>query len=123
MRIDRDVVVLERTLRKNDFEAARKIVEDNLEKYSSSAVTAKVSIDTLTFIKSILMLNSDDNSELYSQETQEIVRYVNKLAYEGHLAQLKRYSDINRHFLTNPKVYNILSDDAKVFVPKPEGVM
>lgn len=120
MKIDRDIVLLEKSLGKSDFVYARKIVENNLKKFSSASVAAKVSMDTLAFINSILMLNSEDNKDLYSRETQLIVQYINKLAHDGHLTQLKRYTELNRDFLSNPKVYAILSADAKIFVPKPE---
>lgn len=122
MRIDRDLILLEKTLKKSDFVYARKIVESNLEKFKNSSVASKVSIDTLAFINSVLMLNSDNNKEVYSRETQLIVQYINKLASDGHLTQLKRYSELNREFLSNPKIYEILSVDAKVFVPKPKEI-
>ena len=120
MRIDRDIVLLEKTIGKSDFVYARKIIESNLEKFSSSSVMSKVSMDTLAFINSILMLNSNENKDVFSRETQLIIQYFNKLAHNGHLTQLKRYSELNRDFLANPKIYELLSADAKVFIPKPE---
>jgi len=118
MRIDRDVVLLEKNLGKSDFVYARKIIESNLEKFSSSSVISKVSMDTLAFINSILMLNSNENKDVFSRETQLVVQYINKLAHNGHLTQLKRYLELNRDFLANPKIYELLSEDAKVFIPK-----
>lgn len=122
MKIDRDVVLLEKTIGKSDFVYARKIVESNIEKFSSASVVAKVSMDTLAFINSILMINLDENKDLYSRETQLIVQYINKLAHDGHLTQLKRYVELNKEFLSNPKVYEILSANAKIFVPKPNVI-
>lgn len=122
MKIDRDVVLLEKTIGKSDFVYARKIVESNIEKFSSASVVAKVSMDTLAFINSILMINLDENKDLYSRETQLIVQYINKLAHDGHLTQLKRYVELNKEFLSNPKVYEILSANAKIVVPKPNVI-
>ena len=122
MKIDRDVVLLEKTIGKSDFVYARKIIESNIEKFSSASVAARVSMDTLAFINSILMINLDENKDLYSRETQLIVQYINKLAHDGHLTQLKRYAELNKEFLSNPKVYEILSANAKIFVPKPNVI-
>lgn len=119
MRIDRDLVILEKAIKNSDFVYARKLVEANLAKYSSTTTLSNVSLDTLAFINSVILINSGENKDLYSRETQLIVQYINKLARDGSLTQLKRYCELNKSFLSNPKVYDILSADAKVFVPRP----
>lgn len=123
MKIDRDIVMLEKSLGKSDFVFARKLIENNLAKYSNPSIFSKVSLDTLAFINSIILLNEGGNREAFSRETQLIVQYINKLAYDGNLTQLKRYSELNKELLENPKVYNILSADAKLFIPKPQEVL
>jgi len=112
--------MLEKSLGKSDFVYARKLIENNITKYNSPSVLSQVSIDTLAFINTIILLNENGNKEVFSRETQLIVQYINKLAYDGNFTQLKRYSELNKDLLSNPKVYNILSADAKVFIPKPQ---
>ena len=121
MKLDRDIVFLEKSIAKSDFSSARKLIENNIEKLSNPRVRSKLSMEALTFYNCVIQLNSESNHDLYSRETQLIIRHINSLAYECKFAELKSYAFLQKDLLSNPEIYNALCEDAKIFLPKPKN--
>ncbi|MEX3623526.1 hypothetical protein [Viridibacillus arvi] len=122
MKIDRDIIKLERSIAKSDFILARKIIENDLNKFLSPTVRKELSLEALSLVNSIVELNQDDNKEVYSRKTQLIVQHINKLAYNGQFQDLRRYCSLHEDLISNPKIYNILSADVKIIIPDPSKV-
>lgn len=118
-KIDREIMILEKMVKKSDFVAARRIIELNLEKFKSPAIRQHLSIDTVTLINSVILFNEEDSKDVFSRETQLIIQYINKLAYQGSFPTLKRYCFLQSALLSNPKVYALLSSEAKILIPQP----
>lgn len=57
MKIDRDIVYLEKFIANNDFPSARKIVEQNLDKFTKPRIRSQLSLDALTFLNCIIQIN------------------------------------------------------------------
>ncbi|HWI48243.1 MAG TPA: hypothetical protein VNU45_08495, partial [Rummeliibacillus sp.] len=122
MKLDRDIVFLEKSIAKSDFSLARKLIEHNIEKLSNPRVRSKLSMEALTFFNCVIQLNSEsNNNDLYSRETQLIIRHINSLAYGCKFAELKSYAFLQKDLLSNPEIYNALCEDAKIFLPKPKN--
>lgn len=120
MKIDREIMMLEKTLAKSDFIHARSIIERNIHKFSSPTYRRQLSIEALTLMNSVILINSSENKEVYSRETLLIIQYINSLARNGRLQELKRYSLLQAKLLSNPKIYSSLCLDAKALIPPPE---
>lgn len=120
MKIDRDIVYLEKFIAKGDFPSARKIVEQNLDKFTKPRMRSQLSLDALTFLNCIIQINDGKNKNIYSREIQLIIRHINNLAYDCKLSELKCYVYLQKDLLSEPEIYNALSEDAKVFIPKPK---
>lgn len=121
MKLDRDIVFLEKSIAKSDFASARVIIENNLEKLSNPRIRSNLSMEALTFLNCVIELNKEDNNVLFSRETQLIIRHINALANDCKFAELKSYAFLQKELLSNPKIYNALSEDAKIFLPKPQN--
>lgn len=120
MKIDRSISFLEKLIAKNDFPSARKIVEENMKKFTNPAIRSQLSLDALTFLNCIVQINDGKEKNIYSRETQLIIRHINNLAYNCKLNELKCYIYLQKDLLSEPEVYNSLSEEAKVFIPKPK---
>lgn len=122
MKLDRDIVFLEKSIAKSDYASARTIIENNIEKLSSPRIRSKLSMEALTFLNCVIQLNDKSNQDLFSRETQLIIRHINSLAYDCRFAELKSYAFLQKDLLSNPKIYNALCEDAKTFLPKPKNI-
>ncbi|WP_397538475.1 hypothetical protein [Rummeliibacillus pycnus] len=122
IKLDRDILFLEKSIAKSDFTSARIIIEHNKEKLSSPRIRSKLSMEALTFLNCVIQLNSESNQDLLSRETLLIIRHINSLAYDCKFAELKSYSFLQKDLLSNPKIYNSLCEDAKTFLPKPKNI-
>lgn len=122
MKIDRDIRLLEICIAKSDFIKARRIIESNLKAFTLLQTRERLSMDALALVNSVTQLNAGDNEKLYSRETLLILQYMNQLASKGKLAELKRYSNLHKDFLSDPKIYDALSSEAKIIIPAPKKV-
>lgn len=120
MKIDREVILLERYIAQSDFVQARRVIESNLEKFKSMRVRSQLSLETISLINSVVIFNEGDNKELFSRETQLIIQHINKLASSGDLTGLKRYVSFHESLLSNPRIYNMLNTDARILAPQPK---
>lgn len=120
MKIDRDVLLLERAISKSDYPQARKIIELNFDKFKNTYIRTKLSIEALTLVNCVVDFN-DDNNELYSRETQLIIQHINSLARDFRFAEIKRFSFLQKELLSNPKIYNALNADAKALIAPPKN--
>lgn len=121
MKIDREVVYLEKSIAKNDYASARTIIEYNIKKLTSPGIRSKLSMEALTFLNCVLELNDEKNRDLYSRETQLIIRHINSLAHDCKFVELKNFAFLQKELLSNPKIYDSLNEDAKIFIPQPRN--
>lgn len=119
MKMDREVVLLERAVGKNDYPQARKIIELHFDKFKKPFIRSKLSMQALALLNCVVDLNDEDNKELYSRETQLIIQHINKLAYDCRFSEIKRFTFLQKDLLSNPKIYNALSSDAKALIAPP----
>lgn len=120
MKFDKEVHRLEKAISKSDFVEARRIIELNLDKFKDTSVRIHLKLDVLDFINTVLMLNETEEEATFSRETLLIIQHINKLAYDGSFNALKRYCSLHEKILYNPKIYNLLSDNAKFLIPAPK---
>jgi len=120
MKIDKDVRLLEKSIKEGDFVRARNIIELNPKHFSAQAVRNKLSMDALTLVNIVNQMNEGENKDLYSREIQLIVAYINSLARKGNFSDIKRYTSLHSDLLSNPKIYDMLNSDAKIFVAPPK---
>ncbi|SOC18057.1 hypothetical protein SAMN05880501_11027 [Ureibacillus xyleni] len=121
MKIDRDILLLEKAIGKSDYSLARKIIELNEEKFKRPYIRSKLSMEALTLLNCVHDLNDESNKELYSRETQLIIRHINKLAYDCRFSEIKRFTFLQKDLLSNPKIYGALSSDAKALIAPPDS--
>lgn len=121
MKLDREIVLLEKYIGISDFVQARKIIELNLEKFKQQNVKNRLGLEALSLVNSVIAMNTDENKVVYSRETQLIINYLNTLARESNITTLKRFSKLHEPLLSNPKVYDLLSSDAKILIPRPKS--
>ena len=120
MKLDREVVLLEKAIAKSDYPQARKLIELHLEKFKKPDVRSKLNMESLTLLNCVLSLNDEENKEIYSRETQLIIQHINMLAREFRFAEIKRFSFLQKDLLSNPKIYNALNSDAKALIAPPK---
>lgn len=120
MKIDRDVLLLEKAISKSDYPQARKIIELNFEKFKNSFIRAKLSMEALTLVNCVIDFNDDANKAVYSRETQLIIQHINSLARDFRFAEIKRFSFLQKELLANPLIYNALNADAKALIAPPK---
>lgn len=121
LKLDREIVLLEKYIGLSDFVQARKIIELNLEKFKQQNVKNKLGLEALSLVNSVIAINTDENKIVYSRETQLIINYLNTLARDSNITTLKRFSKLHEPLLANPKVYDLLSRDAKILIPRPKS--
>lgn len=122
MKVDREIVYLERSIASNDFAHARTIIEHNADLFSKPSIRSKLSVEALALLNSVLQLRDGSNKDLYSKETQLIINHLNSLARDCRFSEIKRFSEMNKELLSNPQVYNLLNSDAKAIIPQPNIV-
>lgn len=120
MKLDREVMLLEKAVGKSDYPQARKIIELHLDKFKKPDVRSKLNMEALTLLNCVLSLNDDEHKEVYSRETQLIIQHINMLAREFRFAEIKRFSFLQKDLLSNPKIYNALNSDAKALIAPPK---
>lgn len=123
MKIDRDIISLEKAIGKSDYLQARKIIELNESKFKKPHIRSKLSMEALTLVNYVHDFNNEKNDELYSRETQLIIRHINKLAYNCEFSEIKRFTFLQKDLISNPKIYNALSSDAKALIAPPTSEM
>lgn len=120
MKKERELIYLERAISQSDFAQARKLIEHNMEFFTKTHNRAKLSMEGLTLLNCVLELHNEENENLYSRETQLIIQHINSLARDCRFAEIKRFSFLQKDLLSNPKIYNALSSDAKALIAPPK---
>ena len=121
MKIDRDVLMLERAISQSDYPQARKMIERNLDRFKKPFIRSTLSMEALALLNVVLDFNKDEeNKELYSRETLLIIQYINKLARDSRFSEIKRFTFLQKDLLSNPKIYNALNSDAKALIAPPK---
>ena len=122
MKIDREVLSLERAISQSDYPQARKIIEIHIDKFKKSFVRSTLSMEALALVNVVLNFHSDEeNKEVYSRETLLIIQHINKLARDFRFSEIKRFTFLQKDLLSNPKIYNILNSDAKALIAPPSS--
>ena len=104
MKIDREVLELERAISQSDYPQARKLIEIHIDKFKKSFVRSSLSMEALALVNVVLNFHSDEeNKELYSRETLLIIQHINKLARDFRFAEIKRFTFLQKDLLSNPK--------------------
>ncbi|MCM3388757.1 hypothetical protein M3649_11500 [Ureibacillus chungkukjangi] len=120
MKIDREVQMLERAISQSDYPQARKIIELHIDKFKKQFVRSTLSMEALALVNVVLNFHGDaDNKDVYSRETLLIIQHINKLARDFRFAEIKRFSFLQKELLSNPKIYDALSSDAKALIAPP----
>jgi len=120
MKIDREVLSLERAISQSDYPRARKIIEIHIDKFKKSFVRSTLSMEALALVNVVLNFHSDEeNKEVYSRETLLIIQHINKLARDFRFSEIKRFTFLQKDLLSNPKIYAALSSDAKALIAPP----
>lgn len=119
MKVDREIVHLERAISSNDFAHARSIIANNIDTFSKPRIRSKLSVDALAILNSVYHAQNDSNKDVYARETQLIINHLNSLARDCRFAEIKRFSELNEQLLSNNQVYNLLNADAKAIIPRP----
>ncbi|PYF06667.1 hypothetical protein [Ureibacillus chungkukjangi] len=120
MKIDREVQLLERAISQSDYPQARKIIELHIDKFKKQFVRSTLSMEALALVNVVLNFHGDaDNKDVYSRETLLIIQHINKLARDFRFAEIKRFSFLQKELLSNPKIYDALSSDAKALIAPP----
>ena len=120
MKIDRDVALLEKSLEKGNLIKARTVIESNMKAFTSPAIRNQLSMMALTLVNIVVDMNEGVYKDIYSRETQLIIAHINKLARDCKFNDLKRYAFLQSELLSNLKVYDMLSADAKIFIAPPK---
>lgn len=120
MKLEREMIYLEKAMKENDFAKARNIIESSLDVFTRPNIRAKLSMEALTLLNCIIELNDGANKYVYSRETQLIIQHINSLAYDCRFAEIKRFTFLYKELLANPKIYSFLSADAKAFIAPPK---
>lgn len=120
MKIDREVQMLERAISQSDYPQARKIIELHIDKFKKQFVRSTLSMEALALVNVVLNFHGDaDNKAVYSRETLLIIQHINKLARDFRFAEIKRFTFLQKELLSNPKIYDALSSDAKALIAPP----
>ena len=120
MKIDREVQMLERAISQSDYPQARKVIELHIDKFKKQFIRSALSMEALALVNVILNFHDEEvNKEVYSRETLLIIQHINKLAREFRFAEIKRFTFLQKDLLSNPKIYDALSSDAKVIIAPP----
>lgn len=120
MKIDREVLLLERAISQSDYPQARKIIEIHIDKFKKSFIRSTLSMEALALVNVVLNLNDDvENKDVYSRETLLIIQHINKLARDFRFAEIKRFTFLQKELLSNPKIYAALNSDAKALIAPP----
>lgn len=122
MRLDREILLLEKAISKSDYPQARKIIELHFDKFKSTFTRSKLSMEALTLVNCVVDFNDDENKEVYSRETQLIIQHINSLARDFRFAEIKRFSFLQKDLLSNPRIYNSLNSDAKALIAPPKDL-
>ncbi|WP_010289898.1 hypothetical protein [Kurthia massiliensis] len=116
MKIDRHIVTLDRCVATGDLVQARKIIESNLDYFLTPRIRNQLRLDSVALINSIVQMKEHGGGEVFSRETQLIVQHINKLAQDGKIIEIIRYAKHQAELLANPKVYALLSTNAKAIL-------
>ncbi|HWJ80362.1 hypothetical protein QUF56_13140 [Ureibacillus composti] len=119
MKVNRDLLLLEESIKNGDLAQARRIIELNMMHFKTPRIRNQLSIEALTLLNMVVQFNDSSTNEIYSRKTQLIIGYINNLARKGHLTSLKHYASFHDELLSNPKIYNLLNADAKIFIAPP----
>lgn len=115
MKIDRNIVTLDRCVASGDLVQARKIIEANLDYFLTPCIRNQLRLDSVTLVNSIVQMK-ESGDMAFSRETQLIVQHINKLAQDGKMIEIVRYAKHQAELLANPKVYDLLSTNAKAIL-------
>jgi len=117
MKINRVLHMLETNIKNGDFVQARRIIELNMNQFTTPEIRKQLSMEAMTLLNMVIQFNdSSKDDAIYSRKTQHIIGYINNLARKGKLASLKRYALLHNDLLSNPQIYNLLDSDAKLFI-------
>lgn len=119
MKINRDLHLLEKCIKNGDFVLARRIIELNINEFTTPRIRKQLSMEALTLLNIVVQLDDSSENEIYSRKTQHIIGYINSLARKGDLMSLKYYASLHKELLSNPKIYELLDADAKIFIGPP----
>lgn len=115
MKIDRNIVTLDRCVASGDLVQARKIIEGNLDYFLTPRIRKQLRLDSVALINSIVDMKENGGDEI-SRETQLIVQHINKLAQDGKIIEIIRYAKHQAELLSNPRIFDLLSTNAKVIL-------
>lgn len=118
MKFEREIRILEKAVAQNDYVMARRVIELNIEKFNQPSIRNQLTLDAVTLINCVTSFNEKDQKNVFSRETQLIVQHINKLAQTGSFVTLKRYCSLQSSLLTDPKIYEQLSNDVKILIPQ-----
>lgn len=118
--MNKDLHLLEKSIRNGDFVHARRIIELNMKLFTTLEIRKQLSMEALTLLNLVVQFNDSSKNEVYSRKTKLIIEYINNLARNGDFTSLKRYVLFHAELLSNPQIYKLLNADAKVFIPPPE---
>lgn len=115
MKIDRNIVTLDRCVALGDLVQARKIIESNLDYFLTPRIRKQLRLDSVALINSIVDMKENGGDEI-SRETQLIIQHINKLAQDGKIIEIIRYAKHQAELLSNPRIFDLLSTNAKVIL-------
>lgn len=115
MKIDRNIVTLDRCVASGDLVQARKIIESNLDYFLTPRIRKQLRLDSVALINSIVDMKENGGDEI-SRETQLIIQHINKLAQDGKIIEIIRYAKHQAELLSNPRIFDLLSTNAKVIL-------
>lgn len=120
MKINRDLHLLEKSIKNGDLIQARRIIELNMKHFTTPRIRKQLSMEALTLLNMVVQFDDSSKNDIYSRKTQLIIGYINNLARKGDLTSLKYYASIHDKLLSNPKIYKLLDANAKIFIVPPK---